>query len=190
MAMREVNGKCLALAAIVVSLMLPGFVSDSSAATLNAENTANTANTRVNVTAHISFERAIVAIGKEPDITFGDVQTRPNDKIMLDTAGNMRLEGKGEVLAPYGRPGVITIGDSRGQILNFVTGNYRQGGGMASLRARCALKGAEDVACDTRPVLGERENTLFIGMDMAVGDEITPVDNKTMPSFDMSVVYQ
>jgi hypothetical protein len=189
--MREAHGKYLCLAAVVVRLMLPGFVSDSSAATISAENTTvNAANTTVDVKAHISFERAIIAVGTEPDITFGDVQPRPNDRVMLDTAGNMRLEGKGEVLAPYGRPGVITIGDSRGQILNFLPDNYRQGGGMSSLHARCALKGAENVACDTRPVIGKLENTLFIGMDMTVEDGITPVDNKTIPSFDMSVVYQ
>ena len=89
--MREAIGKFLAFAA-VASLMLPGFVPDTSAATING-------NTTVNLKANISFERAI-AIGKESDVTFGDVQTRPNDKVMLDTAGNMRLEGKGEVLAP------------------------------------------------------------------------------------------
>jgi hypothetical protein len=173
--MREAKGRYLALAA-VVSLMLPGFVSETSAAT-------------VNVTAHMSFERAI-AISKESDVTFGDVQTRPSDKVMLDTAGNMRLEGKGEVLAPYGRPSVITIGDSRGQILNFLSGNYRAGGAISSLHARCALKGSETMSCDMLPVSGKLENTLFIGVDMTVGDGITPVDNKTIPSFDMSVVYQ
>jgi hypothetical protein len=173
--MREAIGKYLALAA-VTGLLLQAFVSEASAATIN-------------VKANISFERAI-AVGKESDVTFGDVQTRPNDKVMLDTAGNMRLEGKGEVLAPNGRPSVITIGDSRGQILNFLTDNYSQGGGISSLYAHCALKGAESVACDTRPVSGARENTLFIGMDITVEDGKTPVDNKTTPSFDMSVVYQ
>jgi len=174
-AMREAIVKYLALAA-VAGLMLRGLVSDTSAAPIN-------------VKANISFERAI-AVGKESDVTFGDVQTRPNDKVMLDTAGNMRLEGRGEVLAPYGHPSVITIGDSRDQILNFLPDNYHQGGGISSLYAHCALKGAENVACDTRPVSGERENTLFIGMDITVEDGITPVDNKTTPSFDMSVVYQ
>jgi len=189
--MREANGKYLALAAIVVGLMLPGFVADSTAATINAENnTLAAASSSVNVKANISFERVIIAIGQKADVTFGEVQTRPNDKVMLDPAGNMRLEGKGELLSPYGRPSVITIGDSRGQILNFLLDNYRQGGGISSLQAHCALKGAENAACDTRPVIGKLENTLFIGMDMAVGDEITPVDNKAVPSFDMSVVYQ
>jgi len=183
--MREAIGKYLALAA-VAGLMLPGFV--SSTATINARATASGSAT-VNVTANISFERDITA-GTESDVTFGDVQTRPNDKVMLDTAGNMRLEGKGEVLAPYGRPGVITIGDSRDQILNFHLDNYSQGGGISSLHAHCALKGAENAACDTSPVSGELENTLFIGVDMTVGHGITPVDNKTVPSFDMSVVYQ
>jgi hypothetical protein len=186
-AVRPAIRKYLALAA-VVSLMLPGFVFDTSAATINAENNSE-ASATVNVTAHISFERAI-AVGKESDVTFGDVQTRPNDKVMLDTAGNMRLEGRGEVLAPYGRPSVITIGDSRDQILNFQLDNYSQGGGISPLHAHCALKGIENAACDTSPVAGKRENTLFIGMDMTVTDGITPVDNKTIPSFDMSVVYQ
>jgi hypothetical protein len=67
---------------------------------------------------------------------------------------------------------------------------HRQGGGISPLHAHCALKGAENVACDTHPVIGKLENTLFIGMDMTVEDGITPVDNKTIPSFDMSVVYQ
>jgi hypothetical protein len=185
--MRAAKGKYLALAA-VVSLMLPGFVFDTSAATINAENNSE-ASATVNVTAHMSFERAITA-GTESDVTFGDMQTRPGDKVMPDAAGNMRLEGKGEVLAPYGRPGVITIGDARGQILNFLSGNYRPGGGLSSLHARCVLKSVDNAACDASPVSGKQNNTLFIGVDMTVGDGITRVDNKTIPSFDMSVVYQ
>ena len=66
----------------------------------------------------------------------------------------------------------------------------RRGGGISSVHARCVLKGAENAACEARPVSGERENTLFIGVDMTVEDGITPVDNKTIPSFDMSVVFQ
>jgi hypothetical protein len=178
--------KYLAFAA--AGLLLPGLASGSPAATINAMATA-AGNATVNVTANMSFER-VIAVGKESDVTFGDVQTRPNDKVMLDTAGNMRLEGKGEVLAPYGRPGVITIGDSRDQILNFLFDNYRHGGGISSLHAQCALKGAENGGCDTLPVSGKPETTLFIGIDMTASDGITPVDNKTVPSFDMSVVYQ
>lgn len=185
--MREAFGKYLAFAA-VAGLMLPGFASGNPAATINAGATASGSAT-VNVTANMSFERDIT-VGKESDVTFAGDQPGPNDKVMPVAAGNMLLEGKGEVLAPYGRPGVITIGDSRGQILNFLSGNYRPGGGISSLRAHCALKGAENAACDTRPVSGERENTLFIGVDMTMTDGITPVDNKTVPSFDMSVVYQ
>ena len=161
--MRAANGKYLALAA-VVSLMLPGFVSDTSAATINA-NAAATGSATVNVTAQISFARDIT-VGMESDVTFGDV------------------------LAPYGGHSVITIGDSRGQILNFLSGNYRPGGGISSLHARCVLKGVENVDCEARPVSGERENTLFIGVDMRLEDGRAPVDNKTIPSFDMSIVYQ
>ena len=178
--------KYLAFAA--AGLLLPGLASGSPAATINAMATA-AGNATVNVTANMSFERDIT-VGKESDVTFGGDQPGPNDKVMLNAAGNMLLLGKNEALGPFGRPGVITIGDSRGQILNFLSGNYRPGGGISSLYAHCALKGAENVACDTRPVSGERENTLFIGVDMTVEDGITPVDNETIPSFDMSVVYQ
>jgi hypothetical protein len=185
--MREANGKYLALAAIA-SLMLPGFASGNPAATINAKATA-TGSATVNVKAHISFERVII-VGTESEATFGGSQTGPNDKVMLNAAGNMPLEGRDEVLGSYGRPGVITIGDSRGQILNFVPDNYHPGGGMSSLQVHCALKGTENAACDTSPVPGKQQNTLFIGVDMTVGDGITRVDNKAVPSFDMSVVYQ
>ena len=185
--MRAAIGKYLAFAA-AAALMLPGLASGNPAATINA-NAAASGSATVNVTAHMSFERDITA-STESDVTFGGAQPGPNDKVMLDTAGNMLFEGKDEVLGPYGRPGVITIGDSRGQILNFLSGNYRPGGGISPLHARCVLKGVENATCDTSPVSGERENTLFIGVDMTLEDGITPVDNKTIPSFDMSVVYQ
>jgi hypothetical protein len=181
-------GKYLALAAVVVSLMLPGLACGNPAATINA-NAAASGGATVNVTANMSFERDIT-VGTKSDAAFGGDQPGPNDKVMLNAAGNMPLEGKGEVLGPFGRPGVITIGDSRGQILNFLLGDHRPAGGISSLHARCALKGADNTACDTSPVSGKLENTLFIGMDMTVEDGITPVDNKTIPSFDMSVVYQ
>ncbi len=184
--MRAATGKCLAFA-VAAGLTLPGFASGNPAAS-NATATAS-ANATVNITANMSFERDIT-VSVASDLTFVGAQTGPNDKVMPDAAGNMLLDGKDETLGPYGRPGVITIGDSRGQILNFLLGNYRPAGGISSLHARCALKGAENAACDTRPVSGERENTLFIGMNMAVEDGIAPVDNKSIPSFDMSIVYQ
>jgi len=155
-------GKYLAFAA--ACLMLPGLASGNPAATINA-NAAASGNATVNVTANMSFERDIT-VGMESDVAFGDV------------------------LAPYGGHSVITIGDSRGQILNFLSGNYRPGGGILSLHARCVLNGVDNAACDTSPVAGKQKNTLFIGVDMTAGDGITPVDNKTLPSFDMSVVYQ
>jgi hypothetical protein len=180
-------GRYLALAA-AAGLMLPGFASGNPAGTINAWATVNTKAT-VNVVANISFER-VIAVGTESDATFGGAQTGPNDKFMLDAAGNMLHEGRDDVLGPYGRPGVITIGDSRGQILNFLSSNYHPGGGMSSLHVRCVLKGVDNAACDTSPVIGKLENTLFIGVDMTMTDGIAPVDNKTTSSFDMSVVYQ
>jgi hypothetical protein len=179
--------KYIALAA-AAGLMLPGFASGNPAATINA-NAAATGSAAVNVIAKMSFERDITA-GTKSEATFGGAPIEPNDKVMLGAAGNMLLEGKGEALGPFGRPGVITIGDSRGQILNFVSGNYHASGGILSLHAHCVLKGVENAACDTSPVAGKRENTLFIGVEMTLDDGITPVDNKTIPSFDMSVVYQ
>jgi hypothetical protein len=184
--MRAAIGKYLAFAAAAASLMLPGFASGNPAAMSNAMATA-TGRATVNVTTNISFERDIV-VGTESDATFGGDQPGPN--IMPGAAGNRLLEGKNGILSPYGRPGVITIGDARGQILNFLSDNYRPGGGISPLHARCVLKGVENATCDTSPVSGERENTLFIGVDMTLEDGITPVDNKTIPSFDMSVVYQ
>lgn len=185
--MREAIGKYLAFAA-AAGLMLPGLASGNPAATINA-NAAASGSATVNVTANMSFERDIT-VGTKSDATFGGDQPGPNDKVMPDAAGNMLLLGKNEALGPFGRPGVITIGDSRGQILNFLSGNYRPSGGISPPHARCALKGVENAACDTSPVAGKQKNTLFIGVDMTVEDGITPVDNKTIPSFDMSVVYQ
>jgi hypothetical protein len=134
--------------------------------------------------------RKAIAVGTESDATFGGAQTGPNDKFMQDAVGNRLHEGRDEVLGPHGRPGVITIGDSRGEILNFLSGNYHPGGGMSSLHVRCVLKDVDNAACDTGPVIGKLENTLIIGVDMTMTDGLAPVDNKTTSSFDMSVVYQ
>ena len=182
--MRAAIGKYLALAA--AGLILPGLASGNPAATINA-NAAASGSATVNVTAHMSFESVITA-GTKSDAAFGGDQPGPN--IMPGAAGNRLLEGKNGILSPYGRPGVIIIGDTRGQILNFLPDNYRPGGGISFLHVRCVLKGVDNAACDTSPVSGKRENTLFIGVDMTVEDGITPVDNETIPSFDMSVVYQ
>ena len=163
------------LFAAATGLLLQAFTSDTSAATIN-------------VKANISFERAI-NFGKRSDVIFGEVQAQPNDKITMDTAGNMRLDGKGEVLAPYGRPSVMTIGDSRGQIMNFLPANYRLGSGIRSLQAHCVLKGTENGDCDNVPIYGKRETTVFIGMDITVADALSSAD-AARPSFDMSIVYQ
>jgi hypothetical protein len=179
--MGEAIGKYLALAA-VAAVMLRGLVSDTSAATVNG-------NSSVSVVASISFDR-VIAIGKESDVSFGDLQSRSNDRVMLDSEGNMRLGSAGGVIFSVGRPGVITIGDSRDQVLNFLHDNYRQGGNILSLDAHCVLKSAASLDCDQTPISGKRENTLFIGMDITVGSVAGPVDNKTEPSFDISVVYQ
>jgi hypothetical protein len=174
--MRGVIGQYLALAALAC-LTLPGLASGNPAATINAKATVSGGATAT-VTANISFARD-TTVAKQSDATVGD-----------DQAGTSGKNGEGEALGFYGRPSVIIIGDSRGQILNFLSDNYRPGGGISSFNAYCVLKGAENIACDKGPVAGKLENTLLINVGMTAADGIMPVDNKTLPSFDMSVVYQ
>src|SRR5258708_38626059 len=83
---------------------------------------ADTSATIMPVKTNIAFEH-VITMNKRSDITFGGVQTRPNDLVSMGADGNMRLLGKGEVLNPFGSPSVITIGDARNQMLNFTTGN-------------------------------------------------------------------
>ncbi|MEZ0223633.1 MAG: hypothetical protein ACAH83_03700 [Alphaproteobacteria bacterium] len=167
--------KSMMLAAMA-GLVLLACVSDTSAST-------------VAVQTRISFERAITA-HKQSDVTFGGLQGRANDQVSMGADGAMRLSGKGEVLSPFGNPSVINIGDSRSQIMNFSPGNYAPGQGISSLKAHCVVKGTDNASCDSTPLFGKKENTLFIGMDMTLSDTPTPVDNDKPPSFDMSVVYQ
>lgn len=167
--------KSMMLAAMA-GLVLMACVSDTSA-------------TSVPIQAQISFDRVIKA-HKKSDITFGGLQGRPNDQVSLGTDGSMHLQGKGEVLTPFGHPSIISLGDTRDYVMNFVPGNYLPGQGITSLKARCVVDGPERTSCDSTPLFGKKENTLFIGMDMTLSDTPTPVDNAKPPSFDMSVVYQ
>ena len=164
--------KHLMLSALT-GLVLLGFAGDTSAGT-------------VDVKANIAFERVIL-LNKHSDVTFGGMQIRSNDQISMGADGNIRLTGKGEVLTPFGSPSVVTLGDSRDQILNFSTGNYTPGQGITSLRAHCTVKGSLG-DCDRTPIFGLKENTLFIGMDLTIGDGAGT--DAHPPSFDMSVVYQ
>lgn len=150
---------------------------------------ADTSATSVPVQANISFERVITA-HKQSDITFGGLQGRPHDQVSMGADGAMRLLGNGEVLTPFGHPSVITLGDSRENIMNFVPSNYMPGQGITSLKARCVVKGTDNASCDSTPLFGKKESTLFIGMDMTLSDAPALVDNDTPPSFDMSVIYQ
>jgi hypothetical protein len=145
----------------------------------------------IKVEARVSFVQPI-QVGKQSDVTFGELQTRPRDRVSLDADGNMRLHGTGELLAPSGRPGVINLGDARNQVLNFVPGNYATGQGIASLQAHCIVEGnAETGDCDSLPIFVNQRSTLFIGMDMTVADGIaTTFDNRAAPSFDLAIVYQ
>jgi hypothetical protein len=104
----------------------------------------------------------------------------------MGTDGNVHLSGKGEILSPFGHPSVIQLGDTRNHVMNFVPGNYVPGEGITALQAHCAIVGGD---CNL-PVFGKKENTLFIGMDLTMGDGPAAVDNNKQPSFDMSVVYQ
>ncbi|TAL27851.1 MAG: hypothetical protein EPN97_16195 [Alphaproteobacteria bacterium] len=167
--------KSLMLAAMA-GLVLLACVSDTSAST-------------VAVQANISFDR-VIAAHKKSDITFGGLNARPNDQVSLGADGTMRLLGNGEVLSPFGHPSVITLGDTRDYVMNFVPGNYVPGQGISSLKARCVVKGTDHATCDSTPLYGQKESTLFIGMDMTLSDSPAVVDNAAPPSFDMSVIYQ
>jgi len=177
---RKALGKYLGIAT-VAGLMLPCFVSDTCATTIGTKST-------IAVKANIAFAQA-ADLAKQSDITVGVVRAQPNDRITIDHSGATRLQGKGAVLSPSGHPSVIKIGDARNQTLNFLTDNYTPGGGISALRAHCTLKGTGDADCDTLPISGKKENILFIGMDMTIGDSLNS-DDKTSPSFDMSIVYQ
>lgn len=167
--------KSLMLTAMA-GLVLLGFSADTSASVVPLQ-------------AKISFERVITA-NKKSDITFGGLQGRPNDQVSMGADGAMHLSGKGEVLSPFGHPSVITLGDARDHVMNFVPGNYMPGQGISSLKAHCTVQGTDHASCDSTPLFGKQQNTLFIGMDMTLSDTPTVVDNAAPPSFDMSVIYQ
>lgn len=141
------------------------------------------------IDAHISFETAIDA-GKDADVAFAGVQTRPADKVTLEPSGSMRLQGHGVLLRAYGQPAIVTFGDTRGEIINVLPGNYTLVPGIASLQARCRIKGVEENDCETLPISGKKENTLFIGMDLTAGDGSISIDNAAKPAFDISIVFQ
>jgi hypothetical protein len=170
----SVFGKFLLLAALAGTALLT-FASQTSATT-----TA--------IKAKISFERAIVAI-KHSDVTFGEMSPRQDDRISLDTEGNMSIDGKGDVVST-GRPSVIMIGDAREQIMNFVPSNYTFGSGIGALRAHCSFNHTLRGDCTQSPIFGKQENALYIGMDMTISDGLTLGDDGKKPSFDMSIVYQ
>jgi hypothetical protein len=163
--------------ALLAGLVLGTFASDTSSASM------------VPVQANISFQ-SVISAHKQSDVTFGGLQARPNDMVSLMPDGAMRLNGKGEVLSPFGSPSVIELGDSRDHVMNFVPGNYTPGQGIAALKANCIVKGAGRASCDSTPLYGKKENTLYIGMDVTVADDNFSIDNSKQPSFDMSVVYQ
>lgn len=172
--------KFLVLAAFAGTALLTS-ASYTSAVTLQGGATAS-------ITAKISFERPVSAI-KHSDITFGEMYPRRDDKISMDPDGNMSIDGKGDVLS-VGRPSVITIGDTREQILNFVPMNYTLGSGISSLKAHCAFGHALRGDCSERPISGKQKNALYIGMDMTVSDGLALGETDKEPSFDMSIVYQ
>jgi hypothetical protein len=179
-AVRKALEKCLRIAT-VAGLMLPCFVTDTCATTIGTKST-------IAVKANIAFAQA-ADLAKQSDITVGVVRAQPNDRITVDNYGATSLQGKGAVLDPNGHPSVIKIGDARNQTLNFLTDNYTPGGDIAALRAHCTLKGSGNADCDTLPIYGKKDDVLLIGMDMTIGDSLSS-DDKTAPSFDMSIVYQ
>jgi hypothetical protein len=179
-AMHKANGNYLRITT-VAGLLLPCFLSDTCATTIGTKST-------ISVKANIAFAEA-ADLAKQSDVTAGVVLAQANDCITVDNYGATRLQGKGTVLDPNGHPSVIKIGDARNQTLNFLIGNYTPGAGISALRAHCTLTGSKDVDCDTLPIYGTKEDTLFIGMDMTIGDSLNS-DNKMPPSFDMSIVYQ
>ena len=143
----------------------------------------------VTIKAHIAFERVIQA-GKDSDIAFAGVQPRPADRLTLDPSGTMQIDGKGELLEAYGRPSIVRLGDARGEIINVMPTNYSLAPGISSMHARCRFQGIEQVDCDTLPISGKLQNTLFIGMDITTADLSGSIDNNDAPSFDISIVYQ
>lgn len=155
-------------------LMMMSFVGDTSASTMG-------------MNAKISFVR-VVTLNKHSDVTFGSLQPRPNDKLSVGTDGNLRLVGNGDVLSTSGSPSIISLGDTRDTVMNFIPGNYVAGQGITSLQAHCVLKNNLGADCASHPMYGQKESTLLIGMDVTVGDlSAAPTQS---PSFDMSVVYQ
>jgi hypothetical protein len=144
--------------------------------------------TLIQMRANIAFEQSI-DLHKASDVTFGGLQVRPNDKVSMTADGNMRLSGSGEILKPFGSPSVITLGDARNHMLNFATSNYTPGQGITALKAHCTVQGSGD-DCSSVPLFGTKQSTLFIGMDMTIGDGLFPPGSAASPSFDMSVIYQ
>ncbi len=140
------------------------------------------------VQANIAFDQSI-DLHKNSDITFGGFQARPNDKVSMGADGNMKLSGSGEILKPFGSPSVITLGDARNHMLNFIPGNYTPGSGITSLKAHCTVKGTNQ-DCASVPLFGTKQSTVLVGMDMTIGDGMLSLDGAAAPSFDMSVIYQ
>lgn len=145
----------------------------------------------IRVNSFISFMDP-VSVSNWSDVRFGGGYLEPNDRIVMDTSGKIKIIGTGVMDDANGLPGSITIEDTSNQGINFLSGNYRYGSGVGALQAICALNshpGEEKDCARISPIPGAGKKILNIGMGVTVTD--IPVSSQSAPSsFDFFVVYQ
>ena len=156
------------------------------------------------VTASIGFVTPGV-VNKTSDISFPPLLPNTGDAstmVFMDTYGKTWAQ-QGDVLrGGQGRAGVITVEDSRSQLINLLTGNMQLNQGLASSNVICSMHTTFDDNCKhmLAPAMGDKadKKTVYLGMNVlvkdsrndrkAADDSFTVADASS--SIDVTVVYQ
>ena len=172
------NGRVLLCAAATGLAALAG-VSHSSQATTRT------------FTAKVSYATTAV-VGKSPEAASPLTLPAPPDP-------NVFMDSYGFSWADYGgfrQTGMVTIGDSRTQFMNFLTGNLQPDTALEMLSVICLMKASPGESCSRLLAPdGGKNKTIYLGMNVLVKNHAASGDDaalaaETSPSFDITVVYQ
>lgn len=147
------------------------------------------------VTASIRFVDSGV-VNKTSDITFPPLpESHGAATLFMDSYG-MTWAQQGDILqGRQGQAGVITIDDSGGQLVNFLTSNMDLNPGIEPLKVFCSMHADEGGSCKRlmMPDTGKKKKTIYIAMNVlidALNKAAGTRPGKAPSSFDIAVVYQ